>query len=101
MQHHRNAYVSKQGCTAYVQYQLPNDHTRVGYFLDALESQQPPLLAAMTNIEEDNGIAGKQNDFELSVAYFLPKDPVLKQQSNENNKRSQDQISFTNATGLG
>ena len=101
MQQHRNAYVSMKACTAHVQCQLPNDHTRAGYFLDALESQHPPLLAAMANIEEDNGIAGKRNDFELAVAYVLPKDPVLKQQSNKYNKRSQSHISDTNATGFG
>ena len=90
-----------QACTTHVQYQLPNDHTRIRDFLYALESQYLPLLSAMVNIEEDNGIAGKHNDFDLAVAYILPKDPVLKQQSNENNKRSQAHISDTNATGFG
>ena len=71
-----------------------------GYLLDALESQNPPLLAAMANIEEDNGISVKRNDFELAVAYILPKDPVLKWQSNNNNKISQARISDTNATGF-
>ena len=60
-----------------------------------------PLLAVMTNIEENNGIAGKQTDVELSVAFILPKDLVLKIQSNENNKRSQAHMSDTNTTGLG
>ena len=84
-----------------MQYQLPNEHTRVGYFLDALESQHPPLLAAMANIEEDNGPNGKRNNFENAVAYILPKDPVLKRRTNENNKRKQAQISDTTATGFG
>ena len=61
-----------------MQCQLPNDHTRFGYFLDALESQHPPLLATMANIEEDNVIAGKRNDYEIDVAYILLKEPVLK-----------------------
>ena len=101
VQQHRNAYVSMEACTAHMQYQLPNEHTRVGYFLDALESQQPPLLAAMANIEEDNGDTGKRNNFENAVAYILPKDPVLKRRSTKNNKRTQAQISDTNATGFG
>ena len=101
VQQHRNAFVSMQACTEHVEYQLPNGHTRVGYFLDALESQHPPLLAAMANIEEDNGPNGKRNNFENAVAYILPKDPVLKRKSNESNKRTQAQISDTNATGFG
>ena len=81
VQQHRNAYVSMEACTAHVQYQLPNEHTRVGYFLDALESQHPPLLAAMANIEEYNGDTGRRNNFENAVAYILPKYPVLKRRS--------------------
>ena len=101
VQKHRNSYVSMQACTAHVQYQLPNDHTRVGYFLYALEIQHPPLLATIANIEEGNGIAVKCNYFELAVAYILPKDPVLKRQSNKNSKSLQAQISDTNAKGIG
>ena len=101
VQQHRNAYVSMEACNAHVQYQLPNEHTRVGYFLDALESQHPPLLAAMANIEEENGDTGKIINFDNSVAYIIPKDPVLKRRSTENNKRTQAQISDTNATGFG
>ena len=100
VQQHRNAYISMQACTVHVQYQLLNDNTRVGYFLDVLDSQHLPLLSAAGNIEEDNGIAGKRKDFELAVAYILPKDPVLKWQSNNNNKISQARISDTNATGF-
>ena len=101
VQKHRNAYVSMEACTAHVQYQLPNEHTRVGYFLDALEIQHPPLLSAMTNIEEDNGDTGKRNKFENAVAYIIKKDPVLKRRSTKNNKRTQAQISDTNAIGFG
>ena len=84
-----------------MQYQLPNEHTRVGHFLGALESQHLPLLAAMANIEEDNGDTGKRNNFENAVAYILPKKTVLKRRSTENNTISQAQISDTNATGFG
>ena len=101
MQQHRNAYVSIEACNVHVQYQLPNEHTRVGHFIDALESQHPPLLATMSNIEEDNGYTGKRNNFENAVAYIPPKDPVLKISSTENNKRTQAQILDTKATGFG
>ena len=55
----------------------------------------------MENIEEYNVIEGKRNYFELAVSYILAKDPVLKQQSKENNKRSQAQIYGTNTTDFG
>ena len=38
VQMHRNAYVSMKAACQYVDYQLPNDHTRVTYLLDALEN---------------------------------------------------------------
>ena len=73
VQQHRNAYVSMDACTVHVKYQLPNEHTRVGYFLYLLESQHSPLLDAMANIEEDNGDTGKRNNFENAVACIIPK----------------------------
>ena len=68
-------------CSRHVVYQLPNEHTRICYLLDAIEWNDPPLQAAIANIEDDKGdgtIAnpGKRNDFELAVSYLLPKDPV-------------------------
>ena len=55
----------------------------------------------MANIEEDNGDTGKRNNFENTVAYIIRKDRVLKIRPTENNKRTQAQISDTNATGFG
>ena len=82
-QQHRNAYVSMVACAEHVQYQLPNEHTRVGYLLDAIECNDPALQAAMANIDQDVGDGtaanpGKRNDFELAVAALLPKDPVAR-----------------------
>ena len=33
---HRNAYVSTSACAEHVQYQLPNEHSRVGCLIDAI-----------------------------------------------------------------
>jgi hypothetical protein len=33
---HINAFVSMQACAQHVQYQLPNEHSRVGFLLDAI-----------------------------------------------------------------
>ena len=84
IQQHRNAYVSMHACTQHVNYQLPNEHSRVGYVLDDIENTHPPLLATMANIEEDIGTdaaPGKCDNFENSDAYLLPKDPVIKRRS--------------------
>jgi hypothetical protein len=33
---HRNAYVSMEACAEHVQYQLPTQHSRIGFLLDAI-----------------------------------------------------------------
>ena len=40
---HRNAYVSMQASAEHVQYQLPNEHSRVGYLLEAIQCSDPGL----------------------------------------------------------
>ena len=90
-QQHRNAYVSMVACAEHVDYQLPNEHTRVTYLLDAIECNDPPLQAAIANIEEDTGDGtlanpGKRNDFELAVAALLPKDPVARKRELANKR---------------
>ena len=100
-QHHRNAFVSMSACAEHVAFQLPNEHSRVGYLLDAIECNDPPLQAAMANVEEDIGDGtaanpGKRNNFELAVAYILPKDPVAKKRESAS-KRGAAEISDVNA----
>ena len=34
---HWNAFVSMQQCADHVEYQLPNEHTQVGYLLEGIE----------------------------------------------------------------
>ena len=93
---HRNAFVSLQACAEHVVYQLPNAHSRVGYILDAIESDDAGLQAAMANIQDDTGPNGKRGDFEAAVAYLLPKDPVVKRKHVEG-KRTSGEISDTRA----
>ena len=56
---HRNAYVSMQACTEHVEYQLPNDHSRVGFLLEAIQNTDPGLQAAMASVCTDTGDGGK------------------------------------------
>lgn len=96
---HRNAFVSMEASAQHVEYQLPNEHSRVGYVLDAIESEDAGLRAAMANIESDTGPNGKRGDFEAAVAYLLPKDPVAKKrvQFSPSGKRNSAEISEVKA----
>ena len=104
-QHHRNAFVSMQSCAQHINFQLPNEHTRVDYLLDAIETTDAKLLSGLANVHDDKGdgtIAnpGKRNDFELAVAYLLPYDPVARKNKGIN-KRGAAQISDATVSGFG
>ena len=40
---HRNTYVSMQQCAEHVEYQLPNQHTCMGYLLEGIQCPDPGL----------------------------------------------------------
>ena len=89
---HKNAYVSMQASAEHVQYQLPNEHSRVGFLLEAIQCSDPGLQAAMGSIKSGNGPEGMRNNFEATAAHLLPYDPVAKKRSN-GQKRGSAQIS--------
>ena len=59
-------------CAEHVQYQLPNDHSRIGLPIDAIQCANAGLQAAMASVKTDNGLDGLQNNFERAVAHLLP-----------------------------
>ena len=75
-----------------MQYQLPNEHSRVGFLLEAIQCSVPGLQAAKASIKTDNGPDSMRNNFEARAAHLLPYDPVAKKRSN-GYKRSSTQIS--------
>ena len=81
-----------QASAEHVQYQLPNEHSRVGFLLEAIQCSYPGLQAAMASIKTDNGPEGMRNNFEATAAHLLPYDPVAKKRSN-GQKRGSAQIS--------
>ena len=81
-----------QASAEHVQYQLPNEHSRVGFLLEAIQCSDPRLQAAMASIKTDNGPEGMRNNFEATAAHLLPYDPVAKKRSN-GQKRGSAQIS--------
>ena len=89
---HRNAYVSMQASAQHVQYQLHNEHSRVGFLVEAIQCSDPGLQAAMASIKTGNGIEGMRNNYEATAAHLLPYDPVAKKRSG-GQKRGSSQIS--------
>jgi hypothetical protein len=75
---HRNAYVSMEARAEHIQYQLPNQHSRVGFLLDAIQNNDAGLQAAIASVRTDDGPYGKRNDFEAAATHLLPYDPVAK-----------------------
>lgn len=90
---HQNAYVSMEQCAVHVEYQLPNEHTRVGYLLEGIQTLDAELQAAMASIQTDDGPNGMQNTFKAAAAHLLPYDPVAKQRANAPAKCNSTQIS--------
>ena len=80
-----------QASDEHVQYQLPNEHSRVGFLLETIQCSDPGLQAAMASIKTDNGLEGMRNNFEATVAHLLPYDPVPMRRSG-GQKRGSPQI---------
>ena len=74
-----------------MQYQLPNEHSRVGFLLEAIQCSDPGLQATMASIKTGNGLEGMRNNFEATAAHLLPYDPVAKR--DQVDKRG-DQLKF-------
>ena len=72
-----------QASAEHVQYQLPNEHSRVGFLLEAIQCSDPGLQAAMASIKTDNGLEGMRNNFEATdgpVILLLKRDQVDKRE---------------------
>jgi hypothetical protein len=74
---HRSSYVQLQEASTHVHFQLPTEHTRVGYLLSNITNADPDLKAALASIRIDTN--GMRGDFEAAVAFILPVDPYSKQ----------------------
>ena len=89
---HRNAFVSMQASAEHVQYQLPNEHSREGFLLEAIQCSDAGLQAAVASVKTENGPQDMRNNFEATAAHLLPYDPVAKKRSS-GQKRNSTQIS--------
>ena len=88
-----------QAAAEHVVYQLPNAHSRVGYFLDAIQCNDAGLQATVANIQTDQGANGMQNDFELASTKLFTYDLVQKKRAERviGGKRGAADISDTTA----
>ena len=62
----------------FVDYELPNDHTRVGRLIKSITNRDPSIVSAITHIQ---GNQHQHNDFEAAADFLLltapkPKDQV-------------------------
>ena len=80
-----------QASAEHVQYQLPNEHSRVGFLLEVIQYFDPGLQAAMASIKTDNGLEGVRNNFEASAAHLLSYDPVAKKRSSGQKRGSESE----------
>ena len=78
---HCNTYVSMSACAKHVQHQLPNEHSHVGFLIDAIQCANAGLQAAMASVKTDNGPNGLQNNFERAKSHLLPYNPVAKKRA--------------------
>ena len=63
-------------------FQLHNEFIRVGYLLDAIETSDASLQAAIALVwNETNSLTGKRSDFEATATCLLPHDPMAKKQN--------------------
>ena len=67
---HQNAFISMQQCANHVEYQLPNEHTRVGYLLEGIVCPDAGLHYAMASIQTDDGVDGMWNNFEAQHTFY-------------------------------
>ena len=92
----RNALAMMTERVEHASFQLPNDFTRVGCLLDAIENDDPKLEAAIDRVRYDASDGGKRSDFELCAACVLPQCPVVRRRTNAK-KRASANVSSASA----
>ena len=73
---HREAHNELVRASQFVDYELPNGHTRVGRLIKSITSKDGAILAAITNIHGDRV---KRNDFEEAADFLLLTAPDAKE----------------------
>ena len=96
---HRTAYVALEEAALHVNFQLPNEHTRVGYIIENIVNTDPALQAAISSIRANTN--NMRDNFERAVAFLLPTCPYAKHLRNLNSNGNHAIISDTTLRGQG
>ena len=72
---HRNAFVQLQETKNHIDFQLPTDHTRVGYSIDNIQNPNPDLRCAISNIRLDS--QNMRTNFEAACCSSPPGGSIL------------------------
>ena len=81
---HRSSFIQLQEAAAHVHFQLPTEHTRVGYLIDNIENSDPDLRAAIASVRINTN--GMRDNFERTVAFLLSVDLYSKSRSRNREK---------------
>ena len=93
---HHCAFVFMSQCARHIDYQLPNESTRVTFLHDNISCDYAQLQAAMALVRNDTNTAtGKIHEFEATASFLLPHDLVIKK------KASKDGYTISDMTGEG
>ena len=92
MEKHSSAYITLQQCAEHVTYQIPHDRTRVKYLIDAINCNEPGVVAALSCLRLDDGVNGMRNNFDATVTFLLPTDPIQIKQKSAGDKRPISEI---------
>ena len=88
-----------QQCAIHVEFQLPNEYSRMGYLVDAIETTDASLQAEMALVRnDDDPTNGKRSNFEATATCLLPHDPVSKKIQNYPARRNNAEISEIDST---
>ena len=60
---------------------MPNEWSRVGFLIDAIQCAGAGLQDVMASVKTDNGLHGLSNNFERAISHLLPYDPIAKKQA--------------------
>ena len=102
LEEHRRAYISMQQCSEHIPFQLPDEHTRVRYLMDAIQCNDAELQAALAAVRLDDSLpTSMRNNFEAAATFLLPSDPVAKKRKSSGRGNGEDfgaNISSTTST---
>ena len=77
---HRMAYSSMWECANKIEIQLPNERMRIQYVLNAIETSDNRLLAALGHIQANRDTNPRFGEFDYIATYLIPNDPVEEKQ---------------------